>query len=325
MSSTLDNLIKLNKEKKGYKKHVRIEKQGKDFYIQLDGVRRKILDISLLYNMITIDNYYITNPSIFKSMTKVLGTYRFTSIDSQYVRGYSTLYTECLDNFSILKVENHEIEASKLALLKGYKKLICNPFYALLLSKDKNSMLLLSDLTLVVTETSRFSLAYLKIRNIVIKNLDVSLLFDINNFFLSCMKTETIYLENFDTRNIESMKGLFRNCSSLVDVNIDSLSTENVYDMSFMFFDCTNLKDLDLNNFNVKRCKHFENMFVGCSSLKRLSILEWLPNFNINCESMFAGCMNLVVECSKQLETILTQKKEICDGLTFVNSKVDRY
>ena len=79
--------------------------------------------------------------------------------------------------------------------------------------------------------------------NVVIRNLDVSLVEDLNELFYGlCDNVKTLNLSGWKTSNVNDMSYLFYTCSSIESLDLSGWDTSNVENMSYMFFDCIGLK-----------------------------------------------------------------------------------
>ena len=75
--------------------------------------------------------------------------------------------------------------------------------------------------------------------NVVIQNLDVSLIKDLSELFRGiCLGVKTLDLSGWKTFNVKDMNGMFYRCSSLKSIDLSGWDTSNVKDMKEMFYQC---------------------------------------------------------------------------------------
>ena len=130
--------------------------------------------------------------------------------------------------------------------------------------------------------------------NVVIQNIDVSLIEDLHYLFADiAYGVETLDLSGWKTGNVKNMNEMFYACRYLKSLNVSGWDTSNVEDMSGMFWNCYDLKSLDLSGWNVSNAKDMGWMFYGCESLESLD-LSGLDVSNVKDMSwMFAYCKKL--------------------------------
>ena len=74
--------------------------------------------------------------------------------------------------------------------------------------------------------------------NVVIQNLDVSLLEDLSELFEGTNGVKTLDLSGWKTSNVKDMRYMFHNCQSLESLDLSGWDTSNVKDMENMFYNC---------------------------------------------------------------------------------------
>ena len=74
--------------------------------------------------------------------------------------------------------------------------------------------------------------------NVVIKNLDVSLLEDLSELFEGTNGVKTLDLSGWKTSNVKDTRYMFHNCIGLESLDLSGWDTSNVEDMSLMFSYC---------------------------------------------------------------------------------------
>ena len=83
--------------------------------------------------------------------------------------------------------------------------------------------------------------------NVVIQNLDVSLVENLSGLFEDiAIDVKTLDLSGWKTGNVKYMDELFWNCFTLQSINLSGWDTSNVKDMENMFYFCEDMKSLDL-------------------------------------------------------------------------------
>ena len=95
--------------------------------------------------------------------------------------------------------------------------------------------------------------------NVVIRNLDVSLIKELRDLFINIADdVKTLDLSGWNTSNVEDMAWMFANCKSLESVDLSGWDTSKVKDMSRMFYCCINLEHIDLSSFDVSNVKYMK-------------------------------------------------------------------
>ena len=87
--------------------------------------------------------------------------------------------------------------------------------------------------------------------NVVIRNLDVSLVEDLSNLFRGRDNIRTLDLSGWKTSNVKNMSYMLRGCNNLKSLNLLGWDTSNVENMIGMFYDCFNLKSIDLSGWDT--------------------------------------------------------------------------
>ena len=84
--------------------------------------------------------------------------------------------------------------------------------------------------------------------NVVIKNIDVSLVEDLSELFYGiCYRVKTIDLSGWKTSNVKCMNNMFRSCDALESLNLSGWDTSNVKDIRRIFGGCAFLVSLVLS------------------------------------------------------------------------------
>ena len=156
--------------------------------------------------------------------------------------------------------------------------------------------------------------------NVVIQNLDVSLIEDLselfygisygvktldlsgwktsgvkymNEIFYNCIDLESLNVSGWDTSNVKNMGCMFYSCRALKFIDLSSWDTSNVVNMSGIFYDCKSLESLDLSGWSTSKANNMSWMFGWCPSLKSLDLSGWDTSNVDNMSCMFSGCNNL--------------------------------
>ena len=74
--------------------------------------------------------------------------------------------------------------------------------------------------------------------NVVIKNLDVSLIDDLSELFYDCESIRTLDLSGWKTSNIKNMYRIFCGCSKLESLDLSGWDTSNIIYIDSMFENC---------------------------------------------------------------------------------------
>ena len=116
-------------------------------------------------------------------------------------------------------------------------------------------------------------------KNVVIRNLDVSLIDDLSHLFDKIDdiddNVKTLDLSGWKTSNVKNMSHIFYNCINLESLDLSGWDTSNVEDMNGMFWGCMNLKSLDLSSWNTSNVENMNGMFGFCKSLESLNLSGW--------------------------------------------------
>ena len=127
--------------------------------------------------------------------------------------------------------------------------------------------------------------------NVVIRNLDVSLIEDLSGLFRGIGEyTKTLDLSGWKTSNVKSMNRLFYCCSNLESLDLSGWDTSNVNDMRWMFFYCSGLKSLDLSGWDTSKVIHMNGMFSYCKSLESLDLSGLDTSNVVNMGNIFYDC-----------------------------------
>ena len=130
--------------------------------------------------------------------------------------------------------------------------------------------------------------------NVVIQNLDISLIEDLSELFSDmCWGDKTLDLSGWNTSNVKDMYNMFSACNNLESLNLSGWDTSNVKDMSMMFIDCRKLKSIDLSGWDTSNVSSISFMFSGCESLESLDVSGWNTSNVENMSYIFYYCKNL--------------------------------
>ena len=133
-----------------------------------------------------------------------------------------------------------------------------------------------------------------------IKNLDTSMVTNMQKMFNSCSKAT--YIPPLDTRNVTTMNNMFYSCSSLT--SIPQLDTHNVTTMTEMFGYCSNLTTIPL--LDTSNVTNMNNMFRTCQSLTSIPLLD---THNVtNMGSMFYYCQKLTSIPQLDVRNVINMK-----------------
>ena len=127
--------------------------------------------------------------------------------------------------------------------------------------------------------------------NVVIRDLDVSLVEDLHDLFInSAYEVKSLDLSGWKTSGAKNMAELFNYCPKLESLNVSGWDTSNVENMCAMFYDCKNLKSLDLSGWNVSNVVDMRCMFYYCVNLKSLDLSGWNTSNVSRISHMFHNC-----------------------------------
>ena len=74
--------------------------------------------------------------------------------------------------------------------------------------------------------------------NVVIKNLDVSLIGDLSELFYDCESIRTLDLSGWKTSNIKNMNRIFSGCFKLESLDVSGWDTSSIIYIDSMFENC---------------------------------------------------------------------------------------
>ena len=93
--------------------------------------------------------------------------------------------------------------------------------------------------------------------NVVIKNLDVSLIEDLGGLLENITDgVKSLDLSGWKTSGVKDMSIMFYDCENLKSLDVSGWDTSNVENMSWVFSFCQNLKSLDLSGWNTSKVKN---------------------------------------------------------------------
>ena len=107
-------------------------------------------------------------------------------------------------------------------------------------------------------------------KNVVIKNLDVSLIEDLSRLFYNARANsigsgiKSLDLSGWKTSNVEDMSYMFSWCTELESLNLSGWDTSKVRSMTEMFRYCVNLKSLDLSGWDTSNVENMYAMLWNC-------------------------------------------------------------
>ena len=130
--------------------------------------------------------------------------------------------------------------------------------------------------------------------NVVIQNLDVSLLEDLSYLFDGIgYDVKALNLSGWKTSGVKKMADMFYSHYSLKSLDLSGWDTSDVEDMGEMFYYCSKLESLDLSGWDTSSVKYMSRMFFCCDSLKSLDISGWDTSNVEGMNKMFSHCKDL--------------------------------
>ena len=131
-------------------------------------------------------------------------------------------------------------------------------------------------------------------KNVVIQNIDVSLIEDLSDLFVDIAdRVKTLDLSGWKTSNVENMSYVFYCCARLESINLSGWDTSSVKTMHGMFYHCESLESLDLSGWDTSNVDNMSCMFSGCNNLKSLDLSGWNTSKVYDMGWMFSSCNNL--------------------------------
>ena len=107
-------------------------------------------------------------------------------------------------------------------------------------------------------------------KNVVIRDLDVSLIEDLSRLFYNARANsigsgiKSLDLSDWKTSNVEDMSYMFSWCTELESLNLSGWDTSKVRSMTEMFRYCVNLKSLDLSGWDTSNVENMYAMLWNC-------------------------------------------------------------
>ena len=81
--------------------------------------------------------------------------------------------------------------------------------------------------------------------NVVIRNLDVSLIDDLSKLFVGINnRIKSLDLSGWKTSNVKDMSCIFFICDTIKSIDLSGWNTSNVENMKCLFYGCRNLKTI---------------------------------------------------------------------------------
>ena len=116
--------------------------------------------------------------------------------------------------------------------------------------------------------------------NVVIQNLDVSLIEDLSYLFckityggekvIDLSEVKTLDLSGWKTSGVKNMYSMFWECKPLESLDLSGWDTSNVTSMEAMFFGCNRLKSIDMTGWDTSEVTNMNSMFFICKNLNHL-------------------------------------------------------
>ena len=127
--------------------------------------------------------------------------------------------------------------------------------------------------------------------NVVLRNLDVSLVEDLRELFCRYHnKLESLDLSGWDTSKVKNMNHMFYDCMHLKSLDLSGWNTSSANDMSGMFSLCTDLESLNLSGWDMSNIEDMSSMFYRCKNLKSLDVSGWDTSKVKYIDNVFCNC-----------------------------------
>ena len=128
-------------------------------------------------------------------------------------------------------------------------------------------------------------------KNVVIQNIDVSLIEDLSDLFVDIAdRVKTLDLSGWKTSNVENMSYMFYCCARLESINLSGWDTSSVKTMHGMFYHCESLESLDLSGWDTSNVENMAWMFSCCRKIKSIDVSDWDTSNVKDMENMFYNC-----------------------------------
>ena len=127
--------------------------------------------------------------------------------------------------------------------------------------------------------------------NVVIRNLDVSLIDDLSKLFVGINnRIKSLDLSGWKTSNVKDMSWMFFICDTIKSIDLSGWKTSNVENMKCLFYGCRNLKTINLSGWKTSNVENMSWMFSFCKGLKSLDLSGWDTSNVKNMKEMFYQC-----------------------------------
>ena len=101
--------------------------------------------------------------------------------------------------------------------------------------------------------------------NVVIKNLDVSLIDNLSDLFYGIANgVKSLDLSGWKLPKLKTISNILTGFRKLESLNLSGWNTSNVENMSLMFSGCNSLESLDLSGWDTSSVKNMSEMFFRC-------------------------------------------------------------
>ena len=102
-------------------------------------------------------------------------------------------------------------------------------------------------------------------KNVVIKNLDVSLIEDLSILFNSIAAgVESLDLSGWKTSGVKNMSYMFYGCKDLESLDLSGWDVSKVKDIRWIFNNCESLKSLNLSGWDKFNFRYINDIFYNC-------------------------------------------------------------
>ncbi len=109
------------------------------------------------------------------------------------------------------------------------------------------------------------------ITSVVIKP-GVSFVGEARGMFSGCTSMRSADVKNLDTSLVTNMDSMFKRCSSLTELDLSTWNTSEVHCFIDMFNGCSLLYSLDISSFDTSQSGLMDGMFRGCDELTRVKL-----------------------------------------------------
>lgn len=143
------------------------------------------------------------------------------------------------------------------------------------------------------TDMTRMFYACSSLRELDVRDWDVSAVTMIRSAFHGCTQLEKLDVSGWDTRSMRVMSYAFCNCQALQEIDARGWDTSATTEMDGVFSGCANIQTILINGWDTSHATTTAEMFSGCSSLTWIDIQNCDMSAVTTMDFMFYNCSSL--------------------------------